>query len=75
MRRAVKLAPGDETVRGELDKAVEDLKAAGLEDDGECPDFEGGAAGGKRRVCYRFSTRHSNVVVHPPLLHGFVSGC
>ena len=33
---------------------------------------EGSAAGGKTGVWYRFSTRHSNVVVHPPLLHGFV---
>jgi hypothetical protein len=33
-------------VKGELDKAVEDLKAEGGEDDGECPDFEGGVSGG-----------------------------
>ena len=42
LRRAVKLAPGDETVKGELDKAVVDLQIAGLTDEtnGTCPEFE-----------------------------------
>jgi tetratricopeptide (TPR) repeat protein len=42
LRRAVKLAPGDETVKGELDKAVVDLQSAGLTDEtnGTCPEFE-----------------------------------
>lgn len=40
LRRAVKLSPGDDTVKGELDRAVEALKAAGGEDDGETPAFE-----------------------------------
>ena len=42
LRRAVKLAPGDETVKGELDKAIADLGRAGLADEtnGECPEFE-----------------------------------
>jgi len=51
LRRAVKLSPGDETVKGELVKAVEDMKAEGDNgeggvDDGECPDFEGGSDAG-----------------------------
>ena len=42
LRRAVKLAPGDETVKGELDKAVVDLQSAGLTDEtnGTCPEVE-----------------------------------
>ena len=46
LRRAVKLSPDDDTVKGELDKAVDEMKAAGLEDDGECPEFEWGSGGG-----------------------------
>ena len=44
LRRAVKLAPGDETVEAELTKAVSDLKANGGEDDGVVPEFENGGA-------------------------------
>ena len=44
LRRAVKLAPGDETVEAELTKAVSDLKANGGEDDGVIPEFENGGA-------------------------------
>ena len=49
LRRAVKLAPGDETVKGELDKAVVDLQSAGLTDEtnGTCPEFEITAAAPK----------------------------
>ena len=39
-RRAVKLAPEDETVAAELERAVADLTASGEADDGETPEFE-----------------------------------
>ena len=44
LRRAANLAPEDETVAAERDKAVRDLVASGEEDDGECPPFENGGA-------------------------------